>query len=144
MRIRTLGVALLPLVLATGLARADGPSELFWVKSSEKAPEQVVAAIKSYVEARKWLYLAEFKVKGGQVTAVKICNPAVGKDVFAAGTHVAAMMPCGNLAVYDEGGTKIAMLHPKFMTVLNPDPNLERAVRELAPQFESMLAEVAR
>jgi Domain of unknown function DUF302 len=143
MSIKTLGAALLPLVFAAGVARADGPNELFWVKPSAKSPEQVVAAIKRYVEDRKWLYLAEFKVKGGQVTAVKICNPAVGKDVFAAGTHVAAMMPCGNLAVYDEGGTKVAMLHPKFMTVLNPDPNLERAVRELAPLFESMLAEVA-
>ena len=58
--------------------------------------------------------------------------------------HVAAMMPCGHIAVYNEGGTKLAMLHPKFMTALYPDPNLDRAVRTVTPLFEAMIDEVVR
>lgn len=132
------------LAMAIGSARAGAPNDNFWVRSSQKTPEQVVAAIKSYTEGRKWLYLAEFKIKSGEVIAVKVCYPAIGKDIFAAGMHVAAMMPCGNLAIYNEGGTKVAMLHPKFMTVLYPDENLARAVQVVTPLFEEMLAEVVR
>jgi hypothetical protein len=126
-------------------AAAGEPNDLFWVRNAEKPPEQVVAAIRGYAESRKWLYLADFKLKGGEVTAVKICYPPIGKDIFAAGMHVAAMMPCGHIAVYVEGGrTRIAMLHPKFMTTLYPDKNLENAVKTVTPLFEQMLAEVSR
>lgn len=144
MKAGILTLAALALAMATGPARAGAPNDNFWVRSSQKTPEQVVAAIKSYTEGRKWLYLAEFKIKGGEVIAVKVCYPAIGKDIFAAGMHVAAMMPCGNLAIYNEGGTKVAMLHPKFMTVLYPDENLARAVQVVTPLFEEMLAEVVR
>jgi len=59
--------------------------------------------------------------------------------------HVAAMMPCGHVALYKEGDkTKISMLNPKFMTTLYPDPNLEKAVSTVTPQFEAMLAEVTK
>ncbi len=137
--------AALSFLLMASPASAGEPGDMFWVRNSDKAPEQVVAAIKSYADARKWLYLADFKIKGGEVTAVKICYPAIGKDIFAAGMHVAAMMPCGNIAIYVEGGkTQIAMLHPKFMTALYPDKNLENAVRTVTPLFEEMLGEVAR
>lgn len=126
-------------------ASAAKSNDMFWVRGTDKTPEQAVAAIKSYSEARNWLYLADFKIKGGEVTAVKICYPAIGKDIFAAGMHVAAMMPCGNIAVYVEGGkTRIAMLNPKFMTALFPDKNLDNAVRTVTPLFEAMLGEVAR
>jgi hypothetical protein len=138
------GFALLTLALVPTGAGAGEPNDVFWVRSTQKSPEQVVAAIKEYVGNKKWLYLADFKLKGGQVTAVKICYPPIGNDIFAAGMHVAAMMPCGNIAVYDEGGTKISMLHPKYMTAIYPDKNLEKAAREVTPLFEAMLAEVSR
>lgn len=141
---RVLGIAVLGLVLASGQARGGEPNDNFWVKSSRKSPEELVAAIKSYAEGRQWLYMATFKLKGGEVTAVKVCYPPIGKDIFAAGMHVAAMMPCGHIAVYNEGGTKLAMLDPKFMTVLYPDPNLERAARTVTPLFKAMLDEVVR
>ncbi len=48
---------------------------------------------------RLWLYLAEFKIKGGEATAIKICYPAIAKGIFAAGMHVTAMMPCGHVTV---------------------------------------------
>ena len=136
---------LLSSLAATSVAVAGEPNDMFWVRDTGKSPDQVVAAIKSYSEAKKWLYLAEFKIKGGEVTAVKICYPPIGKDIFAAGMHVAAMMPCGNIAVYVEGGkTRISMLHPKFMTTLYPDKNLDNAVRTVTPLFEAMLGEIAR
>ena len=144
MKASAFGFALLTLALVPAGAGAGEPNELFWVRSTQKSPEQVVAAIKEYVGNKQWLYLADFKLKGGQVTAVKICYPPIGNDIFAAGMHVAAMMPCGHIAVYDEGGTKISMLHPKFMTVIYPDKNLEKAAREVTPLFEAMLAEVSR
>lgn len=139
-----LGTAALALILAAGAAQAGEPNDNFWVRSSPKSPDQLVAALKDYAEARKWLYLATFKIKGGEVTSVKICYPPIGKDIFAAGMHVAAMMPCGHIAVYNEGGTKLAMLHPKFMTALYPDPNLDRAARTVTPLFEAMIDEVVR
>ncbi|HET7729629.1 MAG TPA: DUF302 domain-containing protein [Usitatibacter sp.] len=141
---KALGTAALALVLAASAARAGEPNDNFWVRSSAKSPDEVVTALRNYAEGRKWLYLATFKIKSGEVTSVKICYPPIGKDIFAAGMHVAAMMPCGHIAVYNDGGTKLAMLHPKFMTVLYPDPNLERAVRTVTPLFEAMLDEVAR
>lgn len=141
---RALSTALLGLALGAGQAQAGAPNDNFWVRSTQKSPDEVVAAVKSYVQANKWLYLADFKVKKGAVTSVKVCYPPIGADIFAAGMHVAAMMPCGHLAVYDDNGTKVAMLNPKFMTVLYPDPNLERAVRTVTPLFEAMLDSVLR
>ena len=143
MKRRLIAHALILGALSSG-AWAGEPNDMFWVRSSARSPEHVVNAVRTYAEARKWLYLADFKIKGGAVTAVKICYPAIAKDIFAAGMHVAAMMPCGHIAVYDEGGTKVAMLHPRFMTALYPDPNLERAVRDVTPLFEAMLTEVVR
>jgi uncharacterized protein (DUF302 family) len=127
------------------VAIAGEPNDMFVIRDTQKPPAEVVSAIKSYVEVNKWLYLAEFKLKGGEVTAVKICYPPIGSDIFAAGMHVTAMMPCGHIAVYKEGDhTRISMLHPKFMTALYPDPNLEKAVKTVVPQFEAMLTEVTK
>jgi hypothetical protein len=131
---------------ASGKPRKRRAAErMFWVRTTNKTTEQVVDAVKSYVERNKWLYLSDFKLKGGEVTAVKICYPAIGKDIFAAGLHVAAMMPCGNIAVYVEGGkTTISMPHPKFMSMLAPAASMNKAVNTVTPLFESMLSEIAR
>lgn len=76
---------------------------------------------------------------------MKICYPPIGKDIVAAGMHVAAMMPCGHMAVDVEAGkTKIAMFHPKFMTTLYADENLDNAAQTVTPLFEAMLSEVLR
>jgi hypothetical protein len=143
-----LAVAALFLISTTTLpvvAVAGEPNDMFVIRDTQKAPEEVVSKIKSYVEGNKWLYLAEFKLKGGEVIAVKICYPPIGSDIVAAGMHVMAMMPCGHIAVYKEGDkTRISMLHPKFMTALYPDPNLEKAVSTVTPQFEAMLTEVTK
>ncbi len=131
--------------LPAGAAESHGANDMFIIKSSAKSPEATVAAIKNYVTDKKWLYLAEFKVKNNEVTLVKICVPAMSKGIWAAGLHVSAMGPCGNIGVYQEGGTtKISMLHPKFLDTLNPDPSLKKVGEELYPLFTAMLDDVTR
>jgi Domain of unknown function DUF302 len=140
-----LAAAVLTGIGLTVAASPRAPSEMFWVRKTEKSPEQVVAAVKTYTESNKWVYLAEFKIRGGQITAVKICYPAIASDIFAAGSHVAAMMPCGNIAVYvEQGQTTISMLHPKFMSILAPHERMDKAVREVTPLFEKMLEAVSQ
>jgi hypothetical protein len=125
-------------------APAQTPSGYFMLRSTAKAPEAVVAEVKSYVLERKWLYLAEFKVRSGQVTVVKLCVTGMGDQIWAAGMHVAAFMPCGHLGVYREGGvTRLSMLDPRFMNALNPDPNLQRVGDQLYPLFARLLDEVS-
>jgi hypothetical protein len=141
----TMAAAALLLGVSLPIVQADSAKDMFWVRVVDKSPEETVAAIRSYTEARNWLYLAEFKIRGGKVTAIKICYPAIGPDIFAAGDHVAAMMPCGNLAVYqNDGRTVISMLHPKFMSALAPHEGVNKAVREVTPLFETMLETVSK
>lgn len=122
------------------------PNDHFIVRDSTDPVDEVVERIERFAsEDEDWIYLSSFGLKGGEVTAVKICYLPIGKDIFAAGMHVAAMMPCGHMALYEQGGrTHLAVLHPRFMTTLNPDPNLERAVEKATPAFEHMLEQVWR
>ena len=145
MKIAVTALFLIGAITLPRLAVAGEPNDMFMMRDTQKSQEDVVSAIKSYVEENDWLYLADFKVKGGEVTVVNICYPPIGPDIWAAGMHVAAMMPCGHIGVYKDGDkTIISMLHPRFMTTLYPDPNLEKAVSTVTPQFEAMLAEVTK
>ena len=59
--------------------------------------------VREYTESQDdWLFLAEISLLGGDVTALKICYPAIASDIVAAGLHTMAMMPCGHLAFYEE------------------------------------------
>lgn len=128
-----------------GAAAAQTPSANFILRTTAKTPDAVVADIRSYVLERKWLYLAEFKLKNDEVIVVKLCVPAAGKDIWAAGLHVSALLPCGHVGVYQEGGaTRVSMLDPRFMNVLNPDPNLKKAGDALYPLLTGLLDEVTR
>jgi len=53
--------------------------------------------------AEECLFLAGFDLVGGRVTALKICYPPYAPDIFAAGMHTTAMMPCRHLAFYEDG-----------------------------------------
>ncbi|MHB8473401.1 MAG: DUF302 domain-containing protein [Gammaproteobacteria bacterium] len=128
-----------------GDAALAAQDDLFIVKSSQKAPQDVVAAIKSYAEQKKWIYLGSNKVKEGEVTLVKVCIRAAGKYVWAAGMEYSAMLPCGNLSLYKKDGmTQISLLNPDFMNRLHPDPNLKKLGEETLPQFEAMLTTVVK
>jgi hypothetical protein len=136
-----------PFALAAALAVCGAPAlaqetgDYFIVRDLSTGPEDAAAAIRQHVEAEEdWLFLAEFPLKGGEVQAMKICYLPIGADVFAAGLHMAAMMPCGNLAFYEEDGqARLAMLDLDYLTALSPDPNVARAAEMAAPAFEEML-----
>src|ERR1700754_1036666 len=98
-RIRRAAIASCALVLALGVTRADADTskDIFLVKSTSKAPEAIVAAIKSYAERMKWQYLGDSAIKQGEVRLVKICMPEVGKLLWSAGLEISALLPCGNV-----------------------------------------------
>lgn len=127
--------------LAAGTVSAN---EMFITHELDMERTEAVAAIRDRVEAEEdWLFLAEFGLAGGAVTALKICYLPLGGDIVAAGLHVMAMMPCGNLAFYetDDGSTEMSMLDLRFMTELSDAPSLETAVETGRPAFEALLSD---
>ncbi|AKJ94040.1 hypothetical protein TVD_01055 [Thioalkalivibrio versutus] len=135
--------------LATALAlsaplAATEPDDHFIIRDCEQSRADLAGAIREYAENEEdWIFLAEFDLAGGDITALKVCYLPLGPDILDAGLHVGAMMPCGHIGLYEEdGGTKLSMLHPKFMTTLQPHPSLERAVENAEPAFEALLDHV--
>lgn len=130
-------------LLLVGSATAQ-TLEHFIIHTLDYPPEEAAAMVRSHAESEDdWLFLAEFGLAGGSVTALKICYPAIGPDVVAAGMHTMAMMPCGHLAFYEEDGqSTLSMLDLSFMTTLYPHPRLDDAVATARPAFAAMLSEV--
>lgn len=115
------------------------------VKPSYKEPNEVVDAIKAYSEQKKWQYMGASKVKNGEVTLVKVCIPQVGQVLWPLGLQISAMLPCGNVGVYQkQGKTEISMLHPAYMQVLYPHAEVEKAVKIATPLLLDMLENVAK
>ena len=124
---------------------ASQPREMFLLRTTAKPPEAVIEAIQSYVQAKKWNYLGADKVKQGQVTLVKICIPEVGQQLWPVGLHISAMLPCGNLGVYQKDGrTEVSLLHPRYMQILYPDPAVEKASATAEPLLIEMLDSVTK
>lgn len=129
------------LTIASGAATAD---EMFLTHTLDMERAEAVAAIRDHVETGEdWLFLAEFGLAGGAVTALKICYLPLGPDIVEAGLHVMAMMPCGNMAFYETegGGTEISMLDLAFMTELSDASSLETAVETGRPAFAALLSD---
>ncbi len=119
--------------------------ELFITKTSSKSPAQVHQAIRDYVVKQEWLYVGDNKLKGGEVTQVRICVPKLAGDVWNAGMHVTAMMPCGHMGIYQEGGvTKVSMLHPRFLTVLDPHPAVKKLADDVTGPYLTMLDAITK
>lgn len=129
---------------AAAQAPAPGPGMLL-VRPTAKTAEQVVEAVKAHAEAKKWLYMGATKAKQGEVTMVKVCLPQVGQVLWPLGLQVSALLPCGNVGVYQKGGqTEISMLHPAYMQVLYPHPETEKASAIATPLLIEMLDRVAK
>lgn len=123
---------------------AKDADEIFIVQTSNKAPQQIVDAIRTYSDEMKWAYLGDNKVKRGEVTLVKICIPEVGREVWPAGLKLSALLPCGNIGVYQDGdGTEISVLNPSYMHILYPDPATMKAAEIATPLLVKMLDAVA-
>jgi hypothetical protein len=123
---------------------APGP-DMILVRPTDKKPDAVVDAIKAYSEQKKWQYVGDSKVKNGQVTLVKVCIPQVGQILWPLGLQISAMLPCGNIGVYEkQGKTEISMLHPSYMQALYPNAEVQKAVKVATPLLMDMLETVAR
>ncbi|MCZ0811428.1 MAG: DUF302 domain-containing protein [Pseudomonadota bacterium] len=125
-------------------ASAAIADDVFLTHELDMERAQAVAAIREHVEAEEdWLFLAEFDLAGGAVTALKICYLPLGPDIVEAGLHVMAMMPCGNMAFYetDDGGTEMSMLDLGFMTELSDAPSLKTAAETGKPAFAALLSD---
>ena len=132
------------LAAAPAIATESDDAGLFIVRQLEQPPQEASALVRNYAQMNDdWLFLAEFGLAGGQVTALKICYPEIGPDIVAAGMHAMAMMPCGHFAFYEEDGqSMMSMLDLSFMTTLDPHPALEDARATASPAFAAMLADV--
>ena len=140
---RWFSILCIALLAVGGQALAGPPNEHFLVRDTQRAPQDVVAAVKAYVGKQDWIYVNDAELKG--VIFVKFCVPALAKDIFAAGDHIAALLPCGSMAVYPKDGkTQVSMLHPGYMNALYPDPNLARAAEKGLPLFQALLDAVTR
>lgn len=144
MRYRALAVVAGILAFTVGAAASD-PNDIFILRTTSKTPGEVVAAIKLFSEQRKWQYLGESKVKNGEVTLVKFCIPAIGQLIWPAGLQLSALLPCGNVGIYEKGlDTEISVLHPRYMNKLYPSAAMERASAATQPLLIEMLDAVAK
>jgi hypothetical protein len=135
------------LVWSANLLAAAGADDLIIVRPAARTPAEVVDAIKAYAEAKKWVFAGASKVKPpqGEVTFVKVCIPEVGKLLWPLGLQISAMLPCGNFGVYQkEGKTEISMLHPRYMQMLYPHPEVEKASAVATPLFSDLLDGVTK
>lgn len=131
------------LLALTRPAIAGEPSAMFLMRDTERSPDEVVAAVKAHVKRQDWVYVNDARLKG--VVFVKFCVPEMARDIFAAGDHLAALLPCGSMAVYrKDGRTQISMLHPAYMNAIYPDPRLEHAAQTGLPLFSALLDEVVK
>lgn len=142
---RLIASALASLTIVAAAQTPAPGAGMIALRATDKETDEVVEAIKTYAEQKKWQYLGASKVKQGEVTLVKVCIPQVGQVLWPLGLQISALLPCGNIGVYDkQGKTEIAMLHPAYMQVLYPQPEVEKAVRLATPLLMDMLDTVAR
>ena len=143
---RLVAATTLGLVVATAWAQVPTPGpEMVLIRPTAKTSDAVVEAIKAYSEAKKWIYMGVNKAKQGEITMVKVCIPQIGQIMWSVGLHLSALLPCGNFGVYQlSGQTQISMLHPRYMQVLYPHPEVERAAATATPLLIDMLEAVAK
>ena len=135
-----------PLSSQRSAVAAQG-GDVILVRQSSKTPDQVIDAIKAYAESKKWVYMGSNRVKPpqGEVTMVKVCIPAVGAALWPLGLQMSALLPCGNLGIYQKDGrTEISMLDPRYMAMLVPSPEVSRASGLAGPLLTEMLDTVAK
>ncbi len=127
-------------------AKADDGKEAFIIRSTDKSPDAVAMAVKAYSEKMKWQYIEPTKVKKDEVTLIKTCIPAVGGKMWPLGLHVAAMLPCGNLAAYKgkDGKTEVSMLKMSYMSKILSNPAIDEAVKVGQPLLDAMIDEVTK
>lgn len=141
--LKTLSVAALAgLPLTTG-AKAE-VSEHFIIHELEQKPQEAAMLIRDFIAMDdEWSLNGDFEMMGGAAVGMKICFNAMRGYVGAAGLHNLALMPCGNIAFYEENGQSyLSMVDVGYITTLSPHPSLEEGVAMARPAYAAMFTEV--
>ena len=127
-------------------AQTERPRDLIVVRTSDRPIAQVFEAIEAHIKARNYQHLGVNVVKPpqGEVTFVKFCVPAVGRQLWAVDLKLSALLPCGNIGIYARNGkTEIAMLHPAYMAALYPHAAVAKAGATAEPLLMETLDDVS-
>ena len=144
-RVRRLPLLLAAVLTVAGCATPAPRDDVYVTRSTPKSPADLHQAIRQYVSQKGWLYVNDNKLKGGEITQVRICDPKAATNIWSAGLRVSAMMPCGHMSIYQEAGsTKLTMLHPQFLTRLDPHPAVRELADAVSAPYLAMMDEVTR
>lgn len=131
--------------LLVGCATAPSRDELFVTRSTTKSTTELHEAIREYVKQKGWLYINDNKIKGGEITQVRICDAKAAANIWSAGMQVSAMLPCGHMSLYRESGTtKVTLLHPRFLALLDPHPAVRKLADDVTGPYLTMLDDVTK
>lgn len=141
--LKTLSVSTLAGLALAPAATAE-VSEHFIIHELAQTPQEAARLIRDFIATSDdWSLNGEFEMMGGAAVGMKICFNAMRGYVAAAGLHNLAMMPCGNIAFYEEGGQSyLSMLDVGYLTTLSPHPELEEGVALARPAYAAMFTKV--
>ncbi len=130
--------------LASAPAATAEVSEHFIIHALDQKPQEAATLIRDFIAMNDdWSLNGEFEMMGGAAVGMKICFNAMRGHVVAAGLHNLAMMPCGNIAFYEENDQSyLSMLDVGYLTTLSPHPELEEGVALARPAYAAMFTEV--
>jgi hypothetical protein len=140
---KTLTIAALAALASANAATAE-VSKHFIIHALKQKPQEAATLLRDFIAMDdEWSLNGEFDMAGGAFVGMKVCFNAMRGYVAAAGLHNLAMMPCGNIAFYEEDGQPyLSMLDVGYMTTLSPHPALEEGVALARPAYVAMLSEV--
>lgn len=141
--LKTLSVAALAGLASAPVAKAE-VSEHFILHELDQTPQEAATLIRDFIAlSDDWSLNGEFEMMGGAAVGMKICFNEMRGYVVQAGLHNLAMMPCGNIAFYEEDGQSVlSMLDVGYLTTLSPHPALEEGVALARPAYATLFAEV--
>lgn len=141
--LKTLSAVALAGLTVASAAKAE-VSEHFIIHEVEQSPQEAATLIRDFIAMDDgWSLNGEFEMMGGAAVGMKICFNDMRRYVAQAGLHNLALMPCGNIAFYEEDGqTYLSMLDVGYLTTLSPHPALEEGVALARPAYAQMFSEV--
>lgn len=145
---RAMKILALSLALFAGIpdtAWSADPKAMFVIRQTDKTPEAIVKAIEQYADRQDWFFLGADKIKFDEVTLVKVCIPEIGGLIWPQGMHLSALLPCGNIGIYRQGGkTEVSMLRGAYLHALVPTAEMKKASDATEPLLNAMLEAVLK
>ena len=141
--LKTLSAAALASLISAPFAKSE-VSEHFIIHTLEQTPQEAATLIRDFIAMNDdWSLNGDFEMMGGAAVGMKICFNAMRRYVAAAGLHNMALMPCGNIAFYEENGRSyLSMLDVGYITTLSPHPALDEGVALARPAYAAMFSAV--